>query len=95
MKNLTLIMLMIIIFGVYMNESFAQKNNNFAKERKIMVFTQIQLRGIKDKNVLNAMKKVERHLFVPPARARCTRDTRVRRDTSRPVRGKRGIFYRC
>ncbi|HCL00687.1 MAG TPA: protein-L-isoaspartate O-methyltransferase, partial [Candidatus Marinimicrobia bacterium] len=30
-----------------------------------MVRQQIEARGIKDRNVLRAMKKVERHKFVP------------------------------
>ncbi len=33
--------------------------------RENMVQEQIEARGIKDKNVLNALRKVERHLFVP------------------------------
>ncbi len=42
--------------------SFAQ---DFAAERLRMVQTQIEARGIKDERVLDAMRKVERHLFVP------------------------------
>jgi protein-L-isoaspartate(D-aspartate) O-methyltransferase len=38
---------------------------NFAKERERMVLSQLASRGIKDMNVLNAMKKVPRHAFVP------------------------------
>jgi protein-L-isoaspartate(D-aspartate) O-methyltransferase len=38
---------------------------DFAQERRAMVATQIQSRGIKDKKVLAAMVKVKRHLFVP------------------------------
>jgi protein-L-isoaspartate(D-aspartate) O-methyltransferase len=39
----------------------------FARKREIMVKTQIESRGIKDKRVLDAMRRVERHLFTPPA----------------------------
>jgi len=39
---------------------------NFKDMRNQMVEYQIKARGIKDKNVLNALLKVERHLFVPP-----------------------------
>ena len=39
--------------------------NKFKKLRERMVETQIASRGVKDKNVLDAMKKVPRHLFVP------------------------------
>jgi protein-L-isoaspartate(D-aspartate) O-methyltransferase len=38
---------------------------NFAKERERMVRTQLASRGIKDQKVLDAMRKVPRHLFVP------------------------------
>jgi protein-L-isoaspartate(D-aspartate) O-methyltransferase len=39
--------------------------DEYAGLRKQMVETQIESRGVKDKNVLYAMKKVPRHLFVP------------------------------
>lgn len=38
---------------------------DFDKERERMVKTQLVGRGIKDKRVLEAMKKVARHLFIP------------------------------
>jgi len=38
---------------------------DFAAERRRMVETQIQARGIRDERVLDAMRRVERHLFVP------------------------------
>jgi protein-L-isoaspartate(D-aspartate) O-methyltransferase len=37
----------------------------YAEERELMVKTQIEPRGVKDKLVLDAMRKVPRHLFVP------------------------------
>jgi len=37
-------------------------------ERAAMVRLQIQARGVKDPRVLRAMRKVRRHLFVPPSR---------------------------
>jgi len=43
-----------------------KKNIDFEKQRALMVKEQIARRGIKDSNVLNAMMKVPRHLFVPP-----------------------------
>ena len=39
--------------------------NEYLSLRKKMVAEQIEARGIKDKNVLEAMRKVERHRFVP------------------------------
>lgn len=36
------------------------------KERRMMVDSQIKLRGVKDPNVLNAMRTVPRHAFVLP-----------------------------
>ena len=40
-------------------------NDGFYASRKEMVESQIIARGIRDKNVIDAMLKVERHLFVP------------------------------
>jgi protein-L-isoaspartate(D-aspartate) O-methyltransferase len=39
--------------------------NTYTEERKSMVSTQIKSRGIKDAQVLEAMEKVSRHVFVP------------------------------
>jgi len=39
---------------------------DFPRQREEMIRSQIEARGIKDKKVLAAMKKVKRHLFVPP-----------------------------
>jgi protein-L-isoaspartate(D-aspartate) O-methyltransferase len=39
----------------------------FAREREDMVATQIAARGVRDAKTLAAMRKVARHLFVPPA----------------------------
>ena len=46
--------------------SCGQEDNSFACLRKRMVETQIIDRGISDKKVLEAMRKVERHKFVLP-----------------------------
>lgn len=40
-------------------------NNDYLHMRLQMVKRQIEARGIRDKDVLDAMKRVERHLFVP------------------------------
>ena len=42
-----------------------QTGNDFGSRRETMVRQQIEARGIKDPAVLEAMRKVERHLFVP------------------------------
>ena len=44
--------------------------DDYAKQRHGMVETQIAARGIKDKNVLAAMRRVPRHEFVPSAMRR-------------------------
>lgn len=46
-----------------MTEEKAQKEI-YAERRERMVVTQIEARGVKDKLVLDAMRKVPRHLFV-------------------------------
>ncbi len=43
-----------------------QDEQEFSHQRQIMLRDQIQGRGIKDKRLLAAMRKVKRHLFVPP-----------------------------
>ena len=42
-----------------------EEGASYKEAREEMVATQIRSRGIKDKRVLEAMKKVPRHLFVP------------------------------
>ena len=37
-----------------------------ARHREIMVTTQIEARGVRDAEVLRAMRSVPRHRFVPP-----------------------------
>ncbi|HET7292224.1 MAG TPA: protein-L-isoaspartate(D-aspartate) O-methyltransferase [Vicinamibacteria bacterium] len=39
----------------------------YSRQRERMVAQQIEARGVKDPRTLQAMRKVERHLFVPPA----------------------------
>jgi protein-L-isoaspartate(D-aspartate) O-methyltransferase len=43
----------------------SQMKSNYTDERKSMVNTQIKSRGIKDPQVLEAMERVRRHVFVP------------------------------
>jgi len=46
-----------------------QPNTDYRTRREMMVRNQIEARGITDAGVLEAMRKVERHLFVPPNQA--------------------------
>jgi protein-L-isoaspartate(D-aspartate) O-methyltransferase len=43
----------------------AESINEFASQRENMVENQIVARGVSDEKVIQAMRKVERHLFVP------------------------------
>jgi protein-L-isoaspartate(D-aspartate) O-methyltransferase len=43
----------------------SENDNGFTGPRESMVDTQIQARGIKDERVLQAVRKVPRHFFVP------------------------------
>ncbi len=52
----------LLIMSISIFNSSAQ---NYVKLRENMVESQIKRRGISDENVLAAMNKVERHLFVP------------------------------
>lgn len=46
-------------------QSETKPSQRFAKKRQQMVASQIKRRGIRDQRVLEAMRKVERHKFVP------------------------------
>jgi protein-L-isoaspartate(D-aspartate) O-methyltransferase len=45
----------------------AADENRYTRARQAMVKSQIQARGITDPQVLDALQRVKRHLFVPPA----------------------------
>lgn len=45
---------------------FSFQEDPFKKKREELVEQSIEVRGVKDRLVLNAMKTVKRHLFVPP-----------------------------
>jgi len=55
----------VIMFGFSKNPSPSDSAGSYQIKRLKMVKTQIQRRGVKDQNVLSAMEKVPRHLFVP------------------------------
>lgn len=55
----------LIIFIIAMGGSILQQDQRYAAARERMVTQQIINRGITDKPTLNAMRKVQRHLFVP------------------------------
>jgi len=57
-----------LIFLLCANISYCNhplNDNQFRQKRIDMVKNQIEARGVSDKNVLTAMRKVERHHFVP------------------------------
>ncbi len=62
MKEVILTAFLILCLGYLVR---ADDKDPFYPKRKKMVEEQIQMRGIKDKAVLEAMLKVKRHLFVP------------------------------
>ena len=43
-----------------------RKEPDYTAERRVMIRTQLQRRGITDRRVLQAMREVPRHAFVPP-----------------------------
>ena len=55
----------IIIFFISIFVLSFQEDNSFKSERKAMVKTQIESRGVKDKATIAAFLKVPRHKFVP------------------------------
>ncbi|MGB3977133.1 MAG: protein-L-isoaspartate(D-aspartate) O-methyltransferase [bacterium] len=61
-----LIMLVICLMLVFFGCSWAEEmKSGYLEARMQMVKTQLIDRGIKDERVLSAMRRVERHLFVP------------------------------
>jgi len=56
-----------VLFFILLVQCTAQekKGSDFERKRKLMVKIQIESRGVSNKEVLDAMLKVERHLFVP------------------------------
>lgn len=54
-----------LLTAVLCNVCAASEEEAFALSRQRMVDQQIERRGITDKRVLDAMRKVKRHLFVP------------------------------
>src|SRR3989338_5176377 len=57
--------LVVFIGALFLNISRSVQAQDFGRERDVMVTKQIQARGIKDTRVMEAMRKVKRHLFVP------------------------------
>lgn len=61
------LMLCISAVSAKAEEGKTSSDQVFTRQRERMVRTQIEARGVKDKNVLAALIKVERHKFVPEA----------------------------
>ncbi len=61
----SLIIVVAVIFCSY-STNLPADDSDFKVQRERMVREQLELRGVKNKAVLSAMRKVERHLFVPP-----------------------------
>ena len=73
----------ILIISLYLIASFAHAQNEDSRFTKLcqeMVSTQIEARGIKDIRVLEVMRRVRRHEFVPKAYRRFAYD-----DTPLPI----------
>jgi protein-L-isoaspartate(D-aspartate) O-methyltransferase len=72
MLKINILIILILSLGVCMDkmpDKKADKNSDdvFKLKRYSMVEDQIVARGVKDVRVLEAMRKVPRHLFVPPS----------------------------
>jgi len=71
-KYNSLLWMVLLITPVYLNLALiceAAGEDNFTLARENMVRQQIEARGVKDARVLAALRKVERHRFVPPSLA--------------------------
>jgi protein-L-isoaspartate(D-aspartate) O-methyltransferase len=69
MKTITFLTCLILIlfteFGKPPSISAESSSDQFKADRELMVKHQIQGRGVTDKDVLTALRKIERHRFVP------------------------------
>lgn len=65
--RVTFVLLFFLYFIAGCSFSQDRMDDNYLQSRTEMVRRQIEARGIRDRHVLEAMKKVERHLFVPEA----------------------------
>jgi len=66
MKNIRVSRLLLAIALVsFLYPVSLEGENDFTEKRNFMVKNQIEARGIKDPRVLQVMKEVKRHLFVP------------------------------
>jgi protein-L-isoaspartate(D-aspartate) O-methyltransferase len=61
----SVVLLQLIFLFFFQCTGNPQASREFEKQREQMVKWQIEARGVTDKRVLDAMRKVERHLFVP------------------------------
>lgn len=64
MKTITFLLIVAPVVGITFFCA-AGEGKNVEQLRDLMVTRQIEARGVTDKNVLNAMRTVERHKFVP------------------------------
>ncbi|MBN2349414.1 MAG: protein-L-isoaspartate(D-aspartate) O-methyltransferase [Bacteroidales bacterium] len=64
-NNLVISSFLVLSFLLISCKSKSQPGKSLTDQRNEMVNTQIVARGITDSKVLKAMRKVERHLFVP------------------------------
>ena len=62
----TLFLLMLLVFPVPDSTTRPSQEDAYKEKREAMVKRQIEGRGVSDRAVLNAMRSVRRHLFVPP-----------------------------
>jgi len=65
MKTLLLIFFLLLSLNYSTIACAEEISQDFKQLRELMVATQIEARGVKNEKVLEAMRKVERHKFVP------------------------------
>ncbi|RPJ17203.1 MAG: protein-L-isoaspartate(D-aspartate) O-methyltransferase [Desulfobacteraceae bacterium] len=65
MKRLHSIIIILLSLLYTISACAGEISQDFKKLRELMVSTQIEARGVKNIKVLDAMRKVERHKFVP------------------------------
>jgi protein-L-isoaspartate(D-aspartate) O-methyltransferase len=74
--KLKIIFIFSAFYFIFCGSCSATEENEWTHARQNMVAQQIESRGINDKRVLEAMRKVKRHLFVPPNHSHAAYDDR-------------------
>lgn len=85
-KSLVFFISVLTVWGCACVPVYAEEGMDYARERRIMVDSQVVARGIHDSKILGAVGKIERHRFVPESMREYAYE-----DISLPVGGNEAV----